>query len=76
MKNVSTSDPMSCCLNSDMLAEGNGSPSDFDHHIDHILARQQDKVELLNSSVSGLSPVNGFWNSDHAGVYSKLRLKP
>ena len=74
MRNVSTSDPLSCCLNSDMLAAGNGSRSDFDHHIDHILTRNQDPVRLLNSSVSGLAPVNGFWNSDHAGVYSKLRI--
>jgi hypothetical protein len=35
-----------------------------------------DRVGLLNSSVSGLAPVNGFWNSDHAGVYSKLRIRP
>ena len=76
MRNVSTSDPLSCCLNSDMLAAGNGSAADFDHHIDHILTRNQDPVRLLNSSVSGLAPVNGFWNSDHAGVYSKLRINP
>jgi hypothetical protein len=29
---------------------------------------------MLNSSVSGLQPVNGFWNSDHAGVFSELRV--
>lgn len=76
MRNVSTSDPLSCCLNSDILTAENGGPEDFDHHIDHILTRNMDRVRLLNSSVSGLAPVNGFWNSDHAGVYSKLRIRP
>ena len=75
MRNVSTSDPMSCCLKSDMLAASNGSRSDFDHHIDHILTRQEDRVQMLDSSVTGLKPQNGFWNSDHAGVFSKLRVQ-
>jgi endonuclease/exonuclease/phosphatase family metal-dependent hydrolase len=72
----STSDPMSCCLNSDILTADQGSPSDFDHHIDHVLTDSPTRVEMLSSSVSGLAPVNGFWNSDHAGVYSLLRIKP
>lgn len=76
MRDVSTSDPWSCCVKSDMLAAGNGSRSDFDHHIDHVLTRESDKVKMLKSSVSGLEPVNGYWDSDHAGVYSKLRIQP
>jgi hypothetical protein len=32
------------------------------------------KVKLLGSSVTGLTPVNGFWDSDHAGVLSLLRI--
>jgi endonuclease/exonuclease/phosphatase family metal-dependent hydrolase len=76
MVNVSTSDPMSCCLNDDILTADNGSPSDFDHHIDHILTDSPARVKKLNSSVSGLAPVNGYWNSDHAGVYSLLRITP
>jgi endonuclease/exonuclease/phosphatase family metal-dependent hydrolase len=72
----STSDPMSCCLNSDILTADQGSPSDFDHHIDHVLTDSPTRVRMLNSSVSGLAPVNGFWNSDHAGVYSLLRITP
>jgi len=74
MRNVSTSKPMSCCLKSDMLAAGNGSRKDFDHHIDHILTRKKDKVKKLSSQVTGLKPERGFWNSDHAGVFSKLRI--
>ena len=72
----STSDPMSCCTNTDILTADNGSPSDFDHHIDHVMTDSPTKVRMLNSSVSGLAPVNGYWNSDHAGVYSLLRINP
>jgi endonuclease/exonuclease/phosphatase family metal-dependent hydrolase len=73
---VSTDDPMSCCVKGDILTADNGSRSDFDHHIDHIMTDTPAKVRKLNSSVSGLAPVNGYWNSDHAGVYSLLRINP
>ena len=33
------------------------------------------KAKLVNSSVTGLAPVNGIYDSDHAGVFSKLKLK-
>jgi hypothetical protein len=33
------------------------------------------KVKLLNSSATGTSPVNGIYDSDHAGVFSTLKLK-
>jgi hypothetical protein len=29
---------------------------------------------LVNSSVTGRSPLNGFWGSDHAGLFSTLAL--
>jgi len=74
MANVSTSDPFSCCVRGSIMTADNGSRSDFIKHIDHILTSDPDKVEKLNSSVTGLAPVNGYWNSDHAGVYSKLRV--
>lgn len=73
MKNVSTSDPFSCCVRSDILTADNGDPSDFRKHIDHILT-DSDRVKKLNSSISGLTPMNGFWNSDHAGVYSLVKV--
>ena len=79
MRNVSTYDPMSCCLKTaDLIAVGGGgSRSDFDHHIDHILTDQPArKVKMVGSAVTGLSPQNGFWNSDHAGVFSRLEMSP
>lgn len=72
----STSNPFSCCTKTDILTAGNATVSDFEKHIDHVMTDSPTKVRMLNSSVSGLTPVNGFWNSDHAGVYSLLRINP
>jgi hypothetical protein len=75
MVNRSTDDPLSCCLESSLLAVGKGgSEADFDHQVDHILTRDPELVTLVDSEVSGIQPVNGFWNSDHAGVFSVLRF--
>ena len=70
----STEDPMSCCLESDILEDTFGSVADFDHHIDHILTDDPGSIGLIRSSVSGLVPENGYWNSDHAGVFSALTI--
>jgi endonuclease/exonuclease/phosphatase family metal-dependent hydrolase len=71
----STNDPLSCCLNSSLLAEGaGGSVADFDHQVDHVMTDDPDGIELKSSAVTGLLPVNGFWNSDHAGVFSALHF--
>ncbi len=75
MVNRSTDDPLSCCLDSSLLEVGKGgSEADFDHQVDHILTRDPEAVTLEDSAVSGIQPVNGFWNSDHAGVFSALRF--
>jgi len=71
----STADPLSCCLESSLLAEGaGGSVADFDHQVDHVMTRDPSDVALKSSTVTGLLPVNGFWSSDHAGVFSALRF--
>jgi endonuclease/exonuclease/phosphatase family metal-dependent hydrolase len=72
----STDDPLGCCLNADIITQGGGgSVGDFDHQVDHILTDAPKKVKLVNSSVTGRQPVNGFWDSDHAGLFSTLRLR-
>ncbi|HEX5714184.1 MAG TPA: endonuclease/exonuclease/phosphatase family protein, partial [Solirubrobacterales bacterium] len=64
----STADPLSCCLDSSLLAEGaGGSVADFDHQVDHVMTNDPE-IGLESSTVTGLLPVNGFWSSDHAGV--------
>lgn len=76
MRERSTDDPLSCCLKSSLLAVGGGgSVTDFDHQVDHVMTRDPKEVKLKASSVTGRAPVNGFWDSDHAGLYSALKLK-
>ena len=71
--NRSTYDPLSCCLDSALLtAGGGGSVSDFDHKVDHVMTDAPARVNLVRSTVTGRFPVNGFWDSDHAGIASAL----
>jgi endonuclease/exonuclease/phosphatase family metal-dependent hydrolase len=71
----STNNPLSCCLKSSLLAaDAGGSVADFDHQVDHVMTRDPSEVTLQSSAVTGLLPVNGFWNSDHAGLFSSLRF--
>jgi endonuclease/exonuclease/phosphatase family metal-dependent hydrolase len=72
----STANPLGCCLDADIITTGGGGHvSDFDHQVDHILTNAPRKVKLVSSSVTGRQPVNGFWDSDHAGLFSTLRLR-
>jgi endonuclease/exonuclease/phosphatase family metal-dependent hydrolase len=73
----STAKPLGCCLNTALLPVGDGgAASQFDHKVDHIMTRDPKQVALVNSSVTGRSPNNGYWDSDHAGLFSTLRLAP
>jgi len=69
-KRRSTQNPPSCCVPSVIT----GPASEFDHVVDHILANHR-KIKRVRSEVTGLEPVNGYFNSDHAGVFSKLKFK-
>jgi endonuclease/exonuclease/phosphatase family metal-dependent hydrolase len=76
MRERSTNDPLSCCLKSSLLAVGaGGSVADFDHQVDHVMTRDPKEIKLKASSVTGRQPVNGFWNSDHAGLFSSLSFR-
>jgi endonuclease/exonuclease/phosphatase family metal-dependent hydrolase len=71
----STNNPLGCCLNSSLLAEGaGGSIADFNHQVDHVMTRNPSEITLKSSTVTGREPVNGFWDSDHAGLVSALRF--
>jgi endonuclease/exonuclease/phosphatase family metal-dependent hydrolase len=71
----STDNPLGCCLNSSLLAEGaGGKVSDFDHQVDHVMTNDPADIKLERSEVTGLLPVSGFWDSDHAGLFSALRF--
>jgi hypothetical protein len=72
----STDNPLSCCLDSSLLAAGaGGSVADFDHQVDHVMTRDPKEITLRSSAVTGLLPVNGFWSSDHAGLFSALSFR-
>jgi hypothetical protein len=40
-----------------------------------VMTNSAKRVTLLNSTVTGLGPLNGFWDSDHAGLFSALQLR-
>jgi endonuclease/exonuclease/phosphatase family metal-dependent hydrolase len=72
----STSNPLGCCLNASLITEGGGgSVSDFDHQVDHVMTNDPSGITLERSEVTGLLPVNGLWDSDHAGLFSALRFQ-
>ena len=69
----STADPLSCCVDSYDLTTG--TAAEFDHQVDHIMTNAPDLVELVESTVTGRTMVNGYWDSDHAGVFSALYIR-
>ncbi|HEU0031645.1 MAG TPA: endonuclease/exonuclease/phosphatase family protein [Kofleriaceae bacterium] len=69
----STSEPLSCCIQSEILTRG--SVDDFDHQVDHIMTNAPELITLVSSSVTGREMVNGFWDSDHAGIVSALHIR-
>ena len=77
MRERSTYEPLGCCLDTALLpvADG-GAASQFDHKVDHIMTRDPSQIKLIKSSVTGRKPTNGFWDSDHAGLFSELKILP
>jgi hypothetical protein len=68
----STADPLSCCIHSYDLTTG--TAAEFDHQVDHVMTDWPRTVRLVESTVTGRTMQNGYWNSDHAGVFSALRI--
>lgn len=67
-----TSKPNGCCLNSYDLRTG--STAEFDHKVDHVMTNTPSKVKLLDSEVTGRKKQNGYFDSDHAGLFSLLDI--
>jgi endonuclease/exonuclease/phosphatase family metal-dependent hydrolase len=68
----STGDPLSCCISSYDLTTG--TASEFDHQVDHVMTGTP-SVDLVASAVTGRTMQNGYWDSDHAGIFSALRMR-
>jgi Endonuclease/Exonuclease/phosphatase family len=63
--------PTTCCFN-DLFAPTNT----LDHQVDHVMTNMGNKVKLANSSATGTTQiVDSIYDSDHAGVFSKLIVK-
>lgn len=68
-----TDKPTGCCIDSSYDLK-TGSNSEMNHKVDHIMTSDPKQVKLLASKVTGRSKTNGYWDSDHAGLFSSLDL--
>jgi endonuclease/exonuclease/phosphatase family metal-dependent hydrolase len=64
--------PLGCCIESADLK--GGSVSQMNHKVDHILTDAPKQVKLVSSAVTGRQKHSGWWDSDHAGLASVLRI--
>lgn len=65
--------PNTCCLSSYDLKTG--SKKEFNHTVDHVMTNTPKKIKLISSTVTGLTKAkSGWWDSDHAGVFSSLKF--
>jgi endonuclease/exonuclease/phosphatase family metal-dependent hydrolase len=70
-----TNKPTGCCIDSSYDLK-TGSNKEMNHKVDHIMTSDPKQVKLLRSVVTGRAKNNGYWDSDHAGLFSELILKP
>jgi endonuclease/exonuclease/phosphatase family metal-dependent hydrolase len=68
----STSKPLGCCIENSYDLKTGGSVADFNHKVDHIMTNAPKRIKLLRSVVTGRAQQNGYWDSDHAGLFSML----
>jgi endonuclease/exonuclease/phosphatase family metal-dependent hydrolase len=68
-----TSKPTGCCIDSSYALK-TGSNKEMNHKVDHIMTSDPKQVKLLDSAVTGRSKANGYWDSDHAGLFSVLNI--
>jgi endonuclease/exonuclease/phosphatase family metal-dependent hydrolase len=66
--------PNGCCIEGSYDLKTGGSVADFNHKVDHIMTNAPKQVKLISSEVTGRSKNNGYWDSDHAGLFSSLNL--
>ncbi len=74
LRERSTYEPLNCCIDEANFSLTSGSASEFDHKVDHVMTDAPKKVKLIASGVTGRRMSNGYWDSDHAGLWSSLNL--
>lgn len=67
-----TSKPTGCCIHSPLL--NTGTAAEMNHKVDHIMTNAPKQVRLLKSAVTGRQMYHGLWDSDHAGLFSELKI--
>ena len=70
----STYKPLGCCIDSSYDLR-TGSAAEFNHKVDHVMTSDPEQVKLLASKVTGRKMQNGYWDSDHAGLFSTLDIR-
>ncbi|HVO55915.1 MAG TPA: endonuclease/exonuclease/phosphatase family protein [Solirubrobacterales bacterium] len=68
----STDKPTGCCIESQLL--NTGTNAEMNHKVDHIMTNDPKQVKLLKSAVTGRKMNGGLWDSDHAGLFSELKI--
>jgi endonuclease/exonuclease/phosphatase family metal-dependent hydrolase len=68
----SAAKPLGCCIESVDLK--GGSVSQMNHKVDHVLTDDPKDVKLVSGAVTGRQKHAGWWDSDHAGLASVLRI--
>jgi endonuclease/exonuclease/phosphatase family metal-dependent hydrolase len=68
-----TDKPTGCCIDSSYDLR-TGSAGEMNHKVDHIMTNAPKQVKLVRSAVTGRKMQNGYWDSDHAGLFSSLLI--
>ena len=71
----STYKPLGCCIEESHFDLKSGTTAEFDHKVDHVMTNKPKLVRLLSSSVTGRKITNGYWDSDHNGLFSSLSIR-
>lgn len=71
-RDLGTTDPLSCCVSNLFTSP----PSEFDHRVDHVLTNAaKKKVKRRGATITGRAQQSGIYDSDHAGVVSRLLVR-
>jgi endonuclease/exonuclease/phosphatase family metal-dependent hydrolase len=69
-----TTKKRTCCLETTYDLKTGGGKKEFDHTVDHVMTNTPKKIKLISSEVTGQVKNNGYWDSDHSGLFSSLLI--